>query len=208
MPKRIPPSETHNKAAIYRGKYAALVAVPRKMNTAAVHNNVVDAIFLKKTEFDQIEAAEAALWLSIARAQQDGSDSRQLQKRHKGVVKMVNGITRYFDNYTDPTNDPTALAADASATTSTAIVQVQAQRAAAALGHTATAPPPTELDHITTNGDSQTASTTASNAAIAADASATTSTAIGQAQRAAAALGHTATAPPPTELDHIPLSEP
>jgi hypothetical protein len=33
------------------------------MNTAAVQKNMVDAIVLKKTEFDQIEAVEAALWL-------------------------------------------------------------------------------------------------------------------------------------------------
>jgi hypothetical protein len=35
------------------------------MNRAAVQNNMVDAIVLKKTEFDQIETVEAALWLSI-----------------------------------------------------------------------------------------------------------------------------------------------
>ena len=34
MPKPILPPETHNKAAICRGKYAALFALPRKMNTA------------------------------------------------------------------------------------------------------------------------------------------------------------------------------
>jgi hypothetical protein len=55
------PSETHNKAAICRGKYAALFALPRKMNTAAVQKNMVDAIVLKKTEFDTNEAVEAAL---------------------------------------------------------------------------------------------------------------------------------------------------
>jgi hypothetical protein len=27
-------------------------------------------------------------------------------------VKVVNGIVKYFDNYTDPTNDPAVLAAD------------------------------------------------------------------------------------------------
>jgi hypothetical protein len=80
---------------------------------------MVDAIVLKKTEFDQIEAVEAALWLSIESAQQDGSDYTQLQKRHKGVVKVMNGIVKYFDNYTDPKNDPVVLAADASATTAT-----------------------------------------------------------------------------------------
>jgi hypothetical protein len=91
MPKPILPSETHNKAATCRGKYAALFALPRKMNMAAVQNNMVDAVVLKKIEFDQIEAViEAALWLSIESAQQDGSDYKQLQKRHKGVVKAMN----------------------------------------------------------------------------------------------------------------------
>jgi hypothetical protein len=78
---------------------------------------------IKKTEFDQIqiEVVEAALWLSTESAQQDGSDYKQLQKRHKEVVKVMNGIAKYFDNYTGPTNDPAVLAAaaDASATTST-----------------------------------------------------------------------------------------
>jgi hypothetical protein len=64
MPKPILPSETHHKAAICRGKYAALFALPRKMNTAAVQKNMADAIVLKKTEFDQTEAVEAAPWLS------------------------------------------------------------------------------------------------------------------------------------------------
>ena len=100
MPKPILASVTHNKAAICRGKYAALFALPRKMNTAAVQKNMVDAIVLKKTEFDQIEAVEAALWLSTESAQQDGSDFTQLQKRHKAVVQAVNGIAKYFDNYT------------------------------------------------------------------------------------------------------------
>jgi hypothetical protein len=77
MPKPILPPETHNKAAMCRGKYAALFALPRKMNTAAVQNNMVDAIVLKKSEFDQIEAVEAALWLSTESAQQDGSDYKQ-----------------------------------------------------------------------------------------------------------------------------------
>ena len=86
MPKPILPSETHNKAAICRGKYAALFALPRKMNTAAVQKNMADAIVLKKTEFDTNEAVEAALWVSIESAQQDGSDFTQLQKRDKAVV--------------------------------------------------------------------------------------------------------------------------
>ena len=90
MPKPIPASVTHDKAAICRGKYAALFALPRKMNTAAVQKNMVDAIVLKKTEFDTNEAVEAALWVSIESAQQDGSDFTQLQKRHKAVVKVRN----------------------------------------------------------------------------------------------------------------------
>jgi hypothetical protein len=40
------------------------------MNTAAVQKNMVDAIALKKTEFDTNEAVEAALWVSIESAQQ------------------------------------------------------------------------------------------------------------------------------------------
>jgi hypothetical protein len=40
------------------------------MSSAAVQNNMADAIVLKKTEFDQIEAVKAALWLSIESAQQ------------------------------------------------------------------------------------------------------------------------------------------
>jgi hypothetical protein len=199
MPKPILPPETHNKAAICRGKYAALFALPRKMNTAAVQNNMVDAIVLKKTEFDQIKTVEATLWLSIESAQQDGSDYKQLQKRHKGVVKVVNGIVKYFDNYTDPTNDPTAVAADASATTTTTINQ--AQREPAMLCHAATESRPAELNHITTS-DSMTASPTASNGAIAADASATTTTAIAQAQREPAMLCHIATESRPAELNH------
>jgi hypothetical protein len=62
-----PASETRNKAAIYRGEYADLVAVPRKMNTAAEEDSVVDAIVLKKTEFDQIEAVEAQRYGSALR---------------------------------------------------------------------------------------------------------------------------------------------
>jgi hypothetical protein len=97
----------------------------------------------------------------------------QLQKRHKAVVKVMNGIVKYFDNYTDPTNDPAALAADASATTSTGINQTQ--RETAALVDTAMELRPAEL-HTDTNGDSIATSPTASTAALAADASATTST--------------------------------
>jgi hypothetical protein len=126
---------------------------------------------IKKTEFDQIqiEVVEAALWLSTESAQQDGSDYKQLQKRHKEVVKVRNGIAKYVDNYTGPTNDPAVLAAaaDASATTSTAIDQ--AQRGTAALGHTATESRPPKF-HTNTNGDPMAASPTASNAALAADA--------------------------------------
>ena len=61
---------------------------------------------IKKTEFDeiQIEVVEAALWLSTESAQQDGSDYKQLQKRHKEVVKVMNGIAKYFAKYTEPTN--------------------------------------------------------------------------------------------------------
>jgi hypothetical protein len=81
MSKPILPSETHNKAAICQGKYAALFALPRKMNRAAVQNNMVEAIVLKKPEFDQIEAVEAALWLSIESAQQVGSDYTSNYKR-------------------------------------------------------------------------------------------------------------------------------
>ena len=109
MPKPIPASVTHDKAASCRVKYAALFALPRKMNTAAVQKNMVDAIALKKTEFDTNEAVEAALWVSIESAQQDGSDFTELQKRHKAVVKVLNGIVKYFDKYTEPTNDPAAL---------------------------------------------------------------------------------------------------
>jgi hypothetical protein len=149
MPKPILPSETHKQQSRYLSReIRRVIALPRQMNTAAVQKHMVDAIVLKKTEFDQIEAVEAALWLSIESAQQDGSDYTQLQKRHKGVVKAVNGIAKYFDNYTDPTNDPAVLAADASATTSTGIDQ--AQRETAALGD-ATESRPTEL-HTNTNG--------------------------------------------------------
>ena len=74
QPKPILPSVTHNKAAICRGKYAALFALPRKMNTAAVQKNMADAIVLKKTEFDTNEAVEAALWVSIESARQDGRE--------------------------------------------------------------------------------------------------------------------------------------
>ena len=69
------------------------------MNTAAVQKNMVDAIVLKKTEFDQIEAVEAALWLSIESAQQDGSDYLELQKSHKKSVKLMDGIATYFEKY-------------------------------------------------------------------------------------------------------------
>jgi hypothetical protein len=58
---------------------------------------------------------------------------------------------------------------------------------------------PTEL-HTNTNGDSIAASPTASNAALAADASATTSTGINQAQRETAAPEDTAMELRPTEL--------
>jgi hypothetical protein len=66
------------------------------MNTASVQKGMVEAIALKKTEFDTNEAVEAALWVSIESARQDGRDFTQLQKRHKAVVKVMNGIVKYF----------------------------------------------------------------------------------------------------------------
>ena len=41
----------------------------------------MQVIVLKKPEFDQIEAVEAALWLSIESAQQVGSDYTSHYKR-------------------------------------------------------------------------------------------------------------------------------
>jgi hypothetical protein len=104
------------------------------MNTAAVQKNMVDAIALKKTEFDTNEAVEGALWVSIESAQQDGSDFTELQKRHKAVVKVLNGIAKYFDKYTEPTNDPAALSSDATSASSTALDQ---RETAAFVGDTA-----------------------------------------------------------------------
>ena len=90
---------------------------------------MVDAIALKKTEFDTNEAVEAALWVSIESARQDGRDFTQLQKRHKAVVKVMNGIVKYFAKYTEPTNDPAVLSSDATATSSTAPAQARRETA-------------------------------------------------------------------------------
>ena len=67
--QQTPPIDTHNKATICREKYAALVAVPRKMNTAAkdVYCDV-DNINAKKASFGHFQMNEAALWLSITSA--------------------------------------------------------------------------------------------------------------------------------------------
>ena len=63
----MPPIETHNKAAICREKYAALVAVSPKMNTAAkdVYYDV-DNMNKKKASFGHFQTNEAVLWLSIS----------------------------------------------------------------------------------------------------------------------------------------------
>jgi Na+/phosphate symporter len=99
----------------------------------------------------------------------------------------MNGIVKYFDNYTDPTNDPAALSSDATSTATTGIAQ--AQRETAALGDTAMDLRPTALH---TNGDSIAASPAASTAALSSDATSTATTGIAQAQRETAALGDTA----------------
>ena len=78
----------------------------------------VDNINAKKASFGHFQMNEAALWLSITSAQQDGSDFTELQKRHKAVVKVLNGIVKYFAKYTEPTNDPAALSSDATSTSS------------------------------------------------------------------------------------------
>jgi hypothetical protein len=85
--QQTPPIGTHNKAAICREKYAALVAVSRKMNTAAKGGYYdVDNINTKKESFGHFQTNEAVLWLSIKSAQQDGSDYLKLQKPHKKSV--------------------------------------------------------------------------------------------------------------------------
>jgi hypothetical protein len=171
IPPPIPALGTHNKAAIIRRKYAGLVAVPRKMNTAAkeVYYDV-DNTNAKKESFDHFETNEAALWRSIAAAKQGSDDHLKLRKSHKKVVKLMDGIVTYFVRYAEPTTDPTALASGSTATSAALAQSQRVQRAA--FGDTAMAPPPTELDHITT-GASMTASTAASQTALASAASAT-----------------------------------
>jgi hypothetical protein len=49
-------------------------------------------------------------------------------------VKVLNGIVKYFDKYTEPTNDPAALSSDATSASSTALDQ---RETAAFVGDTA-----------------------------------------------------------------------
>jgi hypothetical protein len=72
---------------------AALVAVSRKMNTAAkdVYYDVA-SMNTQKASFGHFQTNEAALWLSIKSAQQDGSDYVELQKRHRESVKLMDGV--------------------------------------------------------------------------------------------------------------------
>ena len=73
---------------------AALVAVSRKLNTAAkdVYYYDVANTNTKKASFGHFQTNEAALWLSIKSAQQDGSDYVELQKRHRESVKLMDGV--------------------------------------------------------------------------------------------------------------------
>jgi hypothetical protein len=84
MPKPILPSVTHNKAAICRGKYAALFALPRKTNTAAVQKmNTVTG------------ATGRANWLRVL-----GSPSalRTKEPRGPGLIRFT--ITTHYPSIT------------------------------------------------------------------------------------------------------------
>jgi hypothetical protein len=65
------------------------------MNTApkGVYYDV-DNINAKKESFGHFQTNEAALWLSIKSAQQDGSDYLELQKLHKESVKLHKASSR------------------------------------------------------------------------------------------------------------------
>ena len=95
------------------------------MNTAAkeVYYDV-DNINAKKESFDHFETNEATLWRSIAAAKQGSTDYLELQKSHKESVKLMDAIVTYFEKYTEPTTDPTAIASGSTAT-STALGQAQ-----------------------------------------------------------------------------------
>jgi hypothetical protein len=141
----------------------------------------VDNINAKKESFGHFETNEAALWRRIAAAKQGSTDYLELQKSHKKFVKLMDGIVTYFIKYTEPTTDPTALASGSTATSAALAQSQRVQRPA--FGDSAMAPPPTELDHITT-GASMTASTAASKTALASGSTAT-SAAIGPARERA-----------------------
>jgi hypothetical protein len=93
------------------------------MNTAAkdVYYDM-DNINAKKHSFGHFQTNEAALWLSIKSAQQDGkmaattptTDYRlpettnyKRQKPHRGSVKLMDGIATYFEKHTEP--DPSSF---------------------------------------------------------------------------------------------------
>jgi hypothetical protein len=77
------------------------------MNTAAkgVYCDVDNINAKKAASFDHFQMNEAALWLSITSAQQDGSDYLELQKKHKKSVKLMDGLVTdtvtYFEKYTE-----------------------------------------------------------------------------------------------------------